>query len=458
MRSLDRSPAAAVPLPRGWPDQVKAALLQAVALAHAGLVHARGWCADSRLARVRLAAKADQWQSEALLLAEVARIKDARMGRIPGARRPHYTPEERLQILTLRALHGWTAAETARRFLVTDATITEWMHRLDEEGPDALVQIREPVNRFPEFVRVIVRELRASLPAMGKVRIAQTLARAGVHLAASTVKRMLREHPAAPKPPPDAPGGVADEGDRPRASGRTGRTVTARHPHHVWNIDLTIVPTVAGLWVPWFPFACLQCWPFAWWVAVVVDHFSRAVIRTEVFRKQPTAADMCMLLDRAVAETGRAPKYTVTDKGVQFRSEFREWCARNEVKPRFGAIGKHGSIALIERFMRTLKDEGFRRILVPLGIEEMRGELAATVHWYNEHRPHRALRGATPAEVRDGRMPANEKPRLEPRARHPLARGSAKELARRCTEPIVLDVTFVDGRKHLPIVALKRAA
>src|SRR5947208_855415 len=139
MRISDRS-LPAVPLPRCWPDQVKSALLHAVSLAHAGLVHARGWCADSRLARVRLAAKADRWQSEALLLAEVARIKDARMARIVAARRPHYTPEERLQILTLRALHGWTAAETARRFLVTDATIAEWMHRLDEEGPNALVQ------------------------------------------------------------------------------------------------------------------------------------------------------------------------------------------------------------------------------------------------------------------------------------------------------------------------------
>jgi transposase InsO family protein len=392
----------------------------------------------------------------------VARIKDARMERIPGVRRPHYTPEERLQILTLRALHGWTAAETARRFLVSDATIAEWMHRLDEEGTDALVQVRKPVNRFPEFVRVIVRELRASLPSMGKVRIAQILARAGVHLAASTVKRMIRERTEAPAPPPspsDTSSEVAGEKTSEREKrAQSGRTVAARHPHHVWNIDFTIVPTVAGLWVQWFPFACLQCWPFVWWVAVVVDHFSRAVVRAEAFRKEPTAADLCALLDRAVTETGRAPKYTVTDQGVQFRKEFREWCARRNVSPRFGAIGKHGSIALVERFMRTLKDEGFRKILVPFGIEEVRSELAATVRWYNEHRPHRALHGATPAEVCDGRIPANEKPGLETRTRYPLARSGAKGLARRCAKPFVLDMTFVDGRKHLPIVALKRAA
>jgi transposase InsO family protein len=332
------------------------------------------------------------------------------MGRIPGARRPHYTPEERLQILTLRALHGWTAAETARRFLVTDATIAEWMHRLDEDGADALVQVRGPVNRFPEFVREIVRQLRASLPTMGKVRIAQTLARAGVHLAASTARRMLREKRTRHEPPPDASGGVTGKRTERTAS---GSTVTARYPQHVWNIDLTLVPAVAGFWVPWFPFACLQRWPFAWWVAVVVDHFSRAVVRAEVFRKEPTVAEISTLLDRAVAEAGRAPKYMVTDQGVQFRTGFRQWCARHQVKPRFGEIGKHGSIALIGRFMRTLKDEGFRKILVPLGLSEMTQELGAIVRWYNDFRPHQGLGCATPGEVRDAVLSAHEKPRLE---------------------------------------------
>ena len=41
----------------------------------------------------------------------------------------------------------------------------------------------------------------------------------------------------------------------------------------------------------------------------------------------------------------------MTDKGPQFRAAYRSWCNRNEVKPRFGAVGKHGSIAVIERFI-----------------------------------------------------------------------------------------------------------
>jgi uncharacterized circularly permuted ATP-grasp superfamily protein len=69
------------------------------------------------------------------------------------------------------------------------------MKRLDEDGPSQLVRTAEPVNRFPDFVRVLVAELRAVVPTAGKVRIAQLLARAGLHLAPTTVRRMLEQRP-----------------------------------------------------------------------------------------------------------------------------------------------------------------------------------------------------------------------------------------------------------------------
>lgn len=69
------------------------------------------------------------------------------------------------------------------------------MKRLDEQGPDALVQLSEPVNKFPVFVRYAVKRLKILCPAMGKKRIAQTLARAGLHLGTTTVGRMIKEDP-----------------------------------------------------------------------------------------------------------------------------------------------------------------------------------------------------------------------------------------------------------------------
>lgn len=47
-----------------------------------------------------------------------------------------------------------------------------------------------------------------------------------------------------------------------------------------------------------------------------------------------------------------------------------------------------------------LKDECCRRIAVPLGLAEMQSELDVYTAWYNQHRPHRVLGGATPEEGR----------------------------------------------------------
>jgi hypothetical protein len=77
-------------------------------------------------------------------------------------------------------------------------------------------------------------------------------------------------------------------------------------------------------------------------------------------------------------------------------------------------------------------------------------------------RPHKRLGGRTPAEVYDNvECPANQMPRLEPRARWPVDS--------KCAEPQVpirgdpgagfeLVVSFLEERKHLPVVELKEVA
>ena len=115
--------------------------------------------------------------------------------RMPPRRRPHYGPMQRMRILKLKAARGWSASQTARVFAVTEETITSWLKRVDEEGDRALVQLSEPVNRFPAYVGYLVRWLKSMCPTMGKLRIAQTLGRAGLHLGATTVREMLRKRP-----------------------------------------------------------------------------------------------------------------------------------------------------------------------------------------------------------------------------------------------------------------------
>jgi len=395
-----------IPVPSGWAKNVKSAVLHVISLAHYTIACARDWAANSINARVRLAADNDRLKQDNQLLREELRIKDTRLAKIDPRRRPYYPPTERMAILELKAARGWSLAQAARAFLVEPKTIAAWLKRIDEDGSSALVQLSEPVNKFPDFVRYIVQRLKTLCPALGKVKIAQILARAGLHLGATTVGRMLKATPSKPEP--------ADAHAEQAMGDETPHVVTAKRPSHVWHVDLTAVP-LGGFWAPWLPFALPQCWPFCWWLVVSVDHFSRRVMGVAVFRKQPDSQQVIAFLAKTIRQAGTPPKYIISDKGTQFWCKaFKRWCKRRKIRPRFGAVGQYGSIAVIERFIRTLKDEGFRRILVPLTLRKMRAEANAIIAWYNTCRPHTALGGRTPDE-RYRRIPAAcRRPRFEP--------------------------------------------
>ncbi len=160
-----------IALPQGWQQAVKSTMLHVISLAQYAVVHTRSWAVNSQVARVRLKAENDQLRQHAAHLTEEIRIKDARMMRIPAQKRPHYLPTDRMSILEVRAANGWSMQQTADAFLVTTATIASWMSRLDEQGADALVQNREPVNRFPDFVRYAVQRLKTLCPTLGQVKI-----------------------------------------------------------------------------------------------------------------------------------------------------------------------------------------------------------------------------------------------------------------------------------------------
>jgi transposase InsO family protein len=194
----------------------------------------------------------------------------------------------------------------------------------------------------------------------------------------------------------------------------------------------------------------------------MAPHYTRRIMGFRVFRRPPTAKQMRSFLSQTIRKAGAKPKYIICDKGVQFWSAaFKTWCKRRGIRPRFGAVGKHGSIAVVERFIRTLKEEGLRRLLVSPCQRTFRQCVSLYVSWYNENRPHTFLYGRTPNEVYFNRRPANRAPRFEPRERWP--RGSP------CAQPqtlimgkagvrLELAVKFEHGQKHLPVVTLRRVA
>ena len=134
-----------LPLPKGWSKTVRHAVLNVICIVRVAMLAGREALiqnGDVPQAHVH------RLETEVALLREELRIIGLRMARIAPQRRPQYLPVERMAIVELRAMRGWSKAETARRLFVSDDTIRSWLRRADD---NSLLEMTTPVNRFPDF-------------------------------------------------------------------------------------------------------------------------------------------------------------------------------------------------------------------------------------------------------------------------------------------------------------------
>jgi transposase InsO family protein len=103
---------------------------------------------------------------------------------------------------------------------------------------------------------------------------------------------------------------------------------------------------------------------------------------------------------------------------------------------------KHGSIAIIERFIRSFKEEHVGRILVPFRAVDFREAVSWYVDWYNTCRPHQSLDGRTPQDVYSGSTTSTPELRV-------CGDGAVKS---------ILVVSHLHNQPHLPVVELRPAA
>lgn len=160
----------------------------------------------------------------------------------------------------------------------------------------------------------------------------------------------------------------------------------ARYSNHVWSLDRTRV-------LRW------GIWPTS--VLVVIDHYSRAVM-TIVPLEGPNAGWVISAMEDAFAQHG-APRHLISDQEKVFTSDaFRDLLILWDVKHRFGAVGKHGSIAVTERVILTLKYDWLKRVPVIRGLDHLAQLLRDFVVYYNQYRGHARLGGALPAVIHRG--------------------------------------------------------
>jgi putative transposase len=181
-----------------------------------------------------------------------------------------------------------------------------------------------------------------------------------------------------------------------------------------------------------------------------------------VFKVRPSSEEVTGAMTRIMVAEHIRPKHLIVDQGPEFKCEHFEsiWCKAIKILPRFGAVGQHGSIAVVERFHRTIK-EILRQITVPEDQEEFERELLLVVDWYNEHRPHDTLGGKTPNEVYFSRPVVNKQARIEPRKRWPRGSPCASPqvgVKGEPGDPLILEIDCFHDRRHLPVIRARQAA
>jgi hypothetical protein len=107
-------------------------------------------------------------------------------------------------------------------------------------------------------------------------------------------------------------------------------------------------------------------------------------------------------MEEAFAQHG-APRHLISgQEEVSISEVLADLLHRWDVKHRFGAVGRHGSIAVTERVILTLKYEWLTRVPVIRGLDHLSELLRSSVVYYNDYRGYTTLGGVVPAVMYRG--------------------------------------------------------
>ena len=271
-------------------------------------------------------------------------------------KKPRYEVRERLLILWHLEAFQIPRRKVFRHFAIARSTLYRWLHKIEDQTPASTA-----ANKTPTEIASLVWEITKANLSWGRIRIANQLKLLGIFLSASTVRNILQR----PKPQgtPTTPAATTEKTEeKPEA-----RSIPAWYPNHVWSVDTTKV-RCWGLWT-------IQ-------VLVAIDHFSRKVVCVAPL-EGPNAGWIIEALEQAMRTHG-GPKHIISDQAPVFTGDaFAELLDQWNTKPRFGAVGKSGSIAVTERVIKTLKYEWLRCVPIIKGFDHLASLCTEFENWYN---------------------------------------------------------------------------
>lgn len=277
-------------------------------------------------------------------------------------------------------------AEFCRRHQISRVTFYKWRARFATEGLAGLQELsRRPVScpRATDAA-VVAAVLRCRVELLdagldhGPQSIVWTLLRRGMAAVPSraTVARILNRE------------GMVDPAPRKRPKSATNR-FTFNRPNECWQSDWTEWSLADGSAVA---------------IAGTLDDHSRYLTGLQAASGYGTGALVRSVMVAGITECG-IPAMSLTDNGFVYTGRWRGYESAFEANLRILGTRTINSAPFhpqtcgkIERFWQTLKKWLHARP-ASATVEELNDLLQAFRDHYNRHRPHRALRAATPAEV-----------------------------------------------------------
>lgn len=243
---------------------------------------------------------------------------------------------------------------------------------------------KRPRFTSAEVVLLRIREVlaREACAAWGVRKVWATLKREGLKVSRKRVHAIMRAH------------GLVLARDREPGEPARGHVVVPE-PNRRLATDMTTVWTRRDGVVALVP--TIDCGDRTAVIEVTVDQHGPAVLASVEQKLVAAFGAPANVPDGVELRTDHGPQYTGAD--------CEALCMRWHLAHTYAPVGRPTGNAVVERFIRTLKEE-----LIWLrdwdSADELRTSVAAWLDHYHHHRPHQALNWQTPTERRAERLGA----------------------------------------------------
>jgi len=297
-----------------------------------------------------------------------------------------------IRVATAYAGQIVNVSQFCRDHQISRQTFYKWRRQFQLGGIEGLHQRSRRPNSCPGHTPAVVEELvvakRITLCELGldhgPQSIVWALRRDGITAPSrATVARILTRH------------GLIAPQPRKRPHSATKRFCYTR-PNECWQSDWTSWHLADGTAVA---------------IAGTLDDHSRYLVGLAAGLGDGTAALVWSVMLAGISECG-IPAMSLTDNGFVYTGRIRGFEVDFEANLRalgtrtINSTPRHPqTCGKIERFWQTLK-KWLRVQPIPTNLAELNALLDQFRSLYNHHRPHRALRGGTPAQAFTATTPA----------------------------------------------------